>query len=172
LIQELIETGKIGVSPYDPALINPASLDVRLSPQLKVYSGVGADVRLDCSKDNPTADLLMSPSGTTLVPGVLYLGSTVERFEMRGYYAQLSGKSSIGRLGIAPHYCAGYIDPGFRGAITLEIVVVHPVVVFPGMRIAQLCFGVPTGPPAEYHGRYMDQTGPTASRTWMDFLPP
>lgn len=168
-IREMVSSGGLFVNPFDDALVNPISLDVRLGPHLKVYDlDACPDRCLDFAADNPTRDIVIPPSGVVLQPNVLYIGSTVERFEFNSVFGQLGGKSSVGRLGLAPHYCAGFIDVGFRGQITLELVAVHPVRVYPGMRIAQLVLAVPDGPISPYWGKYQDQSGPTPSRSWVD----
>lgn len=85
----------------------------------------------------------------------------------------VNGKSSLGRLGILVHVTAGYVDPGFEGEITLEIsnLLPRPVILYKGMRIAQLVFAkMASAPGGGYHikGRYQGQEGPTESRYTLD----
>jgi dCTP deaminase len=127
--------------------IQPASLDVRLgeeaySPELGVY------------RDGDT--LLIEP-------GEFVLGTTLEHIELPdNVAAQLTGRSSIGRQGIVVHATAGWIDPGFRGQITLEIFnMSHETVALErGNRVAQLVFFQLISPADEpYDGQYQDQDG-------------
>ena len=89
-------------------------------------------------------------TGTILLePGRLYLGAVNEAFEAdyvdiagirHPVTMQYEGRSTCGRLGIASHITAGFADHGFRGALTLELTVVLPVKLLPGMRIGQVYF--------------------------------
>lgn len=77
----------------------------------------------------------------TIPPGGFCLASTVERVEIPDdLCARVEGKSSLGRLGLLVHLTAGYIDPGFKGKITLEIVNLNsrPIVLRPGRSVCQL----------------------------------
>ena len=125
------------VNPYDPALVNPASLDVRLGENLLI-------------EDKQTSELQpFSIAGFTqeapfmLQPREFVLAETLERFCLPEFVAgQLALKSSRAREGIE-HLMAGYIDPGYAGRLTLELVnarVLHPVPIWPGMKIAQIVF--------------------------------
>ena len=90
---------------------------------------------------------------------------------------RLEGKSSLGRLGLLTHSTAGFIDPGFTGHITLELsnVATLPIILWPGMKIGQLCvfrLSSPAVQPygsARYGSRYQGQVGPTPSRSWVNF---
>jgi dCTP deaminase len=105
------------------------------------------------------------------------LGSTVERVEVPDdLLAKVDGRSSLGRLAILIHATAGFIDPGFRGTITLELSNVGrlPVALRPGMRICQISFETLTSPARRPYGaerrssKYQDQSGPTPSRIRQD----
>jgi len=125
------------VHPYDPELVNPASLDVRLGENLLV--------------EIPTSSALVpySIAGNTqekpfmLQPHEFVLAETLERFEIPNVVAgQLALKSSRAREGIE-HLMAGYVDPGYAGRLTLELQnarCMHPVPLWPGMRIGQIVF--------------------------------
>ena len=85
--------------------------------------------------------------------------------------------SSLGRLGLLTHSTAGFIDPGFSGHVTLELsnVANLPIVLWPGMKIGQICL-FRLSSPAEhpygsevYGSRYQGQRGPTPSRAWRNF---
>ena len=108
-----------------------------------------------------------------LHPGEFVLGSTLERVALPDdLVGRLEGKSSLGRVGLIIHSTAGYIDPGFEGQITLELsnVATVPILLYPGMRVAQISFLTMTTPAERPYAspglesHYQGQTGPTESR--------
>jgi dCTP deaminase len=118
-----------------------------------------------------TLDLAQEGGSIMLHPGVLYLMHTEEIVCAHDCVSVIDGKSSLGRLGISCHQTAGYGDPGFRGQYTLEVTVVHPVVVYAGMRFCQIRFHEVVGEIQKYKGQYQGETamGPVASRSWKQF---
>lgn len=159
------ECGNIHISPWNENHVNPNSYDVTLSKNLLVYD---CDW-LDAKQDNRTRKLEIDDRGLLLQPGILYLGSTVEYTRCGPFLPLLDGKSSIGRLGLILHHTAGIGDTGFEGHWTLEMTVVHPLRIYAGMRIGQLRFAEVKGQITPYHGKYQNQSEPTASRSWRDF---
>jgi dCTP deaminase len=112
-----------------------------------------------------------------LGPGEFALGSTVEHVRLDPCIAgRIDGKSSVGRLGLLIQN-AGFIDPGFEGEITLELLNVRkrPMLLWPGMRIGQLCLFELRTPAENPYGspglrsRYLGQAGPTVSRLHQDW---
>jgi dCTP deaminase len=113
-----------------------------------------------------------------LHPGEFVLGSTFEFVTLpNDIAARLEGKSSLGRLGLLTHSTAGFVDPGFKGHVTLELsnTATLPIKLWPGMKIGQLCFfklssesEFPYGSD-KYSSRYQGQRGPTASRSHKNF---
>lgn len=166
--------GELKVDPFDFSLIQPASLDLRLGSAFRTFiQAPGAFV--DPGIHQPGLTNLSTLSGNEafrLEPGDFTLGCTLETITLsRTIAARLEGKSSLGRIGLIPHAAAGWIDPGFSGQITLELSNLSPlpIILRPGMPIAQLCVfrldnpaAVPYGP--ERHSRYQGQRGPTAAR--------
>jgi len=180
-IRQAIEEGRIGIDPYDAALIQPASIDVRLDSNFLVFRNIKRpfiDVR------QPTDDLMelvQVPEGDPMYlhPQEFMLGSTMETVRLPdNLVARLEGRSSLGRLGIVIHSTAGYVDPCFEGRITLEIsnLANLPIAIYPGMRIGQISFMEMTTPAERPYGpkrgsKYSGQQLPTASRLYMDFQP-
>ena len=176
-----IEAGRLVLDPYDPALLQPSSIDVRLDRYFRVfdnskYTHIDPSVRQDeltslVEKDNDDEPFVLHP-------GEFVLGSTFERVSLPDDLAgRLEGKSSLGRLGLLTHSTAGFIDPGFTGHITLELsnVANLPITLWPGMKIGQLCLfrlssaaEHPYGS-AEAGSRYQGQRGPTPSRAYLNF---
>lgn len=159
----------IRIDPFDPELIGPNSLDVRLGGQLLVYDE--HELRgspLDPKKRNPTRTHNLCVNRWLLEPGVLYLGYTLERVGAWGLVPKLETKSSVARLGVSTHLSAGFGDDGFDAQWTLEITVVRPVWLYPGMRIAQIEFAMLTGVRMPYKGKYQGDVGPVPSRSWQE----
>lgn len=107
-IKEKIRKGEIIVNPLNEVDVQPSSIDLHLSEDLKTINGESIKIL----EDEPY----------NLQAGEFILGSTKEWIEIPdNIVATVEGRSSIGRLGITAHITAGYIDPGFKGNITLEI---------------------------------------------------
>ena len=106
------------------------------------------------------------------------LGATLETIGLADdIVARLEGKSSLGRLGLLIHSTAGFIDPGFKGQVTLELsnVANLPIAIYPGMKIGQISFYELSTPAENPYGsagagsKYQGQTGPTASRVHHEY---
>ena len=179
-IRAQIEAGRVTCEPYEPKMIQPSSIDVRLDKFFRVFENHRYEV-IDPSKEQPelTREIEVgNDEHFILHPGEFVLASTYEVITLPDDIAgRLEGKSSLGRLGLLTHSTAGFIDPGFSGHITLELsnVANLPVKLFPGMKIGQLCL-IKLSSSAEnpygsaiYGSRYQGQRGPTASRSWLNF---
>lgn len=140
----------------DEDLINPASVDVRLSRSALMTFAEGSTVPLNFRTDEDTQ----------LRPGALYLLCTEELINLPDSHgAQLLLKSSRKREGLISSD-VGWVDPGYTGTLTLPVTVARPTRVRAGMRIAQLIFMRLTASPDQpYRGHYQGSTGPTGSRT-------
>lgn len=167
-IESELKAGRIRIDGCDPKLIGPNSVDLRLHSELRRYEVPSRvhNVPLDMRKDNPTEVVAFPKSGLTLRPGILYLGRTIETVGSDHYVPIVEGRSSVGRLGIRVHQTAGFCDTGFHGTITLEIDVLHSVIVYPDTPICQAYFLKPDGPIRLYKGRYQNQVEATPSRLW------
>ncbi|MEU7980509.1 dCTP deaminase [Micromonospora sp. NPDC049081] len=163
------------IEPFEPRLLQSSSIDVRLDRHLLVWPEQGGYI--DPAVDNPMLPVDMFSMGGTypLQPGQMVLASTVEHVTLDATLAgRVEGKSSLGRLGLATHVTAGFIDPGFSGHITLELVnhAPSPFLLHVGMRIGQLCLFQLSGPARWPYGsaalssHYQQQPrGPVASRS-------
>lgn len=153
-IAYLIETGHIGVDPFDAELIQPASLDVRFGDRFRFIESdravFGGQLRLEA--------------------GRFALAHTLESFKIPDDLAvRVEGKSSWGRRGLMVHLTAGFIDPGFQGQITLELFNAssQTIKLDQYVPIAQLSFHKLSSPARRPYGspglgsRYQGQTGPT-----------
>jgi len=176
-----LDSGRIGLDPYEPALLQPASIDVRLDRFFRLFDNHKYPF-IDPSQDQPELTRLVETAADepfVLHPGEFVLGSTYEFVTLPDdVAARLEGKSSLGRLGLLTHSTAGFIDPGFGGHVTLELsnVATLPITLWPGMKIGQLCFFRLSSPAEHPYGsteagsRYQGQRGPTASRSHRSFL--
>jgi len=159
-IERQVAAERICIDPYDPQNVGPNSVDLRLYGDLRVYE----DEILDMGKDNPTRPIGIPASGRVLKPGRLYLGRTKERIHSDHYVPMVTGRSSVGRLGLHVHVTAGLCDTGFNGTITLELMATQPIRVYADRRICQVTFSAVVGDIRLYEGRYQGQEDVTASR--------
>ncbi|GAA1225751.1 dCTP deaminase [Kitasatospora nipponensis] len=179
-IRTEIDNGRVRVDPFEPAMVQPSSIDVRLDRFFRVFENHRYP-HIDPSEEQPDLTRLVEPDGDEafiLHPGEFVLASTYEVITLPDDVAsRLEGKSSLGRLGLLTHSTAGFIDPGFSGHVTLELsnVATLPIKLYPGMKIGQLCLfrlSSPSEHPygsARYGSRYQGQRGPTPSRSYLNF---
>jgi dCTP deaminase len=180
-IRAEIAAERLGIEPYDPDLVQPSSVDVRLDNMFRVFNNTRY-THIDPAKQQDELTSLVTPDpGEPFVlhPGEFVLGSTLELCTLPDDLAgRLEGKSSLGRLGLLTHSTAGFIDPGFSGHITLELsnVANLPITLWPGMKIGQLCLLRLTSPAEHPYGsaqagsKYQGQRGPTPSRSYQNFI--
>ena len=175
-----VDAGQIALDPWDPAMLQPSSIDVRLDRFFRVFENHRYP-HIDPAEEQPELTRLIEVGdgeAFVLHPGEFVLGSTWEQVSLPATVAaRLEGKSSLGRLGLLTHSTAGFIDPGFSGHVTLELsnMATLPVKLWPGMKIGQLCFfrlsseaEHPYGS-QKYGSRYQGQRGPTPSRSHLNF---
>jgi len=179
-IRAEIDGGRVRLQPYDEAMIQPSSIDVRLDKFFRLFDNHKYPF-IDPAEDQPDLTRLIEVERDEpfiLHPGEFVLGSTFEVVTLpNDLAARLEGKSSLGRLGLLTHSTAGFVDPGFSGHVTLELsnVATLPIKLWPGMKVGQLCFirlSSPTENPygsANSGSRYQGQRGPTASRSFQNF---
>lgn len=183
-IAEELRFENIIIQPYRQELLQPASYDVTLAPDFKAQMEIDDSTVvpwIDPQQDNSDyfQDIYV-PKGAAFVlePGAFVLGSTTETIALgANIAARVEGKSSLGRLGLLVHSTAGFIDPGFDGQITLELsnTGTMPILLYPGMKISQLCFFHLPDPTTLLYGsraagsHYQHQAGPTTSRSFENF---
>jgi dCTP deaminase len=179
-IRASIEAGQIGLDPLEMGLLQPSSIDVRLDRFFRLFDNHKyAFIDPAEQQDELTRLIEVDPTEPFILhPGEFVLGSTYEFVTLPDdVAARLEGKSSLGRLGLLTHSTAGFVDPGFKGHVTLELsnVATLPIKLWPGMKIGQLCFFKLTSPSEhpygseKYSSRYQGQRGPTASRSYKNF---
>ncbi|HWB21295.1 MAG TPA: dCTP deaminase [Gaiellaceae bacterium] len=179
-IARLLDEGRIEIDPYDPSLLQPSSVDVRVDRYFRVFrNNRYGYINVKLEQEELTEPVEITDDEPFILhPGEFVLGSTLERVRLPDdLVARLEGKSSLGRLGLLIHSTAGFIDPGWDGHVTLELsnVANLPITIYHGMKIGQLSFMQLTEPAASPYGsgslgsKYQGQRGPTASRYWQNF---
>lgn len=128
--------GKIDIQPFNIDQINPNSYDFKLANSLQVYTKHVLDAR----EANPKSEMLIPEDGLVLQPGRVYLGCTKERMGSDYYVPIIHGKSSIARLGLFIHVTADLMDIGLHAQLSLQLNPIHPVRVYPDMRIGHVTF--------------------------------
>lgn len=176
--QDISGMGHELVEPFDPEMVQPASLELRLDKHFLVrksspYLNHGV---FDPKVDNDSflvGEEIPAGESFVLAPQGFALASTYEKVTLPNEIsARFEGKSSLGRIGLFTHITAGFIDPGFSGHITLELfnALDVPLVLYPGMKIGQLCFFRMYSTPRNPYGsssvgsHYQGQRGPTRSK--------
>ena len=179
-ILECIESGEVGIEPFDRADVQPSSVDLHVDRFFRTFHNARhpyIDVR------KPMDDLtelveVEEEEAFILHPGEFVLGSTRELVRLpHDLVARLEGKSSLGRLGLLIHSTAGYVDPGFEGHLTLELsnVANLPITIYPNMKIGQISFFRLSSRAENPYGsdkvrsKYQGQRGPTPSRYYENF---
>ncbi|MFA4995563.1 MAG: dCTP deaminase [Patescibacteria group bacterium] len=179
-IKKAIEDKKIIITPEDDSMIQPSSYDVRLSNKFRVFNNYKYSIIDPREKQLDLTSLVELKNGSPFIlhPGEFILGSTLEVIGLdKTVVARIEGKSSLGRLGLLIHSTAGYVDPGFKGTITLELsnVANLPIALYPGMKIGQLSFMNLCTPCETPYGsrkigsKYQNQVDPTASEYYKNF---
>jgi dCTP deaminase len=177
-----LREGDLVIDPLDDVdqQVQPASVDLRLGSEFLEFQ------RTNISCIHPTDEgevgeyisetVVEDGNEFILHPGDFVLGTTKERVEMPAdLVANVEGRSSLGRLAVVVHATAGFVDPGYRGQVTLELsnLGTAPVALTPGMRVSQLVFTELSSPAERPYGsergsKYQDQHGPQASRIGDD----
>jgi dCTP deaminase len=179
-IAAAIAAGRIGVEPYNAADLQPSSVDLHLDRSFRVFRN-NRYPYIDIRAPQPDLTELLAVADDepfVLHPGEFVLGQTLEWVELPDdLVARLEGKSSLGRLGLLIHSTAGYVDPGWKGKLTLELsnVAKLPIALYFGMKIGQISFLEMSSRVERPYGsaglgsKYQGQSEPTASAAWTDY---
>jgi dCTP deaminase len=180
-IKEEIARGRILIEPLDSSCIQPASVDIHLDKKLLVFRTWRYPSYIDVKQnmDNLTEMVEIGEDKPFfLQPGEFVLASTLECITLPDdIVGRLEGKSSLGRIGLLIHSTAGYVDPGWKGHLTLELsnVAKLPITLYYKMRIGQISFLRLTSAAEKPYGseglgsKYQGQDEPTTSRYYQNF---
>lgn len=167
-IQKMLEEGSLQISPLDNEQIQPASVDVRLGDTFSVVEDSSTGI---ITMENEIKYKTIRTDTYLLLPGQFVLATTKEYFVLPDdLTAFVEGRSSLGRMGLFIQN-AGWVDPGFRGEITLELYNANrcAIELKAGRRVGQLVFAkMDQAALNPYKGKYQGQTGATGSRVFMD----
>jgi dCTP deaminase len=174
---EAMETGELSVTPVSYRDVQPASIDLHLAPNFRYWPpspnlGRIIDPYEEGDFSRPRAAVR---GKVYIAPGEFLLAATSEWVTLKPtLVGRVEGKSSLARLGLIIHTTAGFIDPGFSGSITLELLNVNrwPITLTVGMPICQLSIDRLSGPANSYSGKYGGTRGvPEASKYWKNPRP-
>ena len=167
-ISRMLEEGSLVAKPLTEGQIQPASLDIRLGNTFSVVEDTPAGI---ITLDSEIKYRTITADTYLLLPGQFVLATTMEYFELPDdLTAFVEGRSSLGRMGLFIQN-AGWVDPGFKGEITLELFNANrcAIELRAGRRVGQLVFAQMDSPAASpYRGKYQGQKGATGSRVYMD----
>lgn len=181
------ERPDFGIEPFDEDNLQPASYDLTLGDEwivpvqgppetyVDVEDGLPSSWKRAYSAEEFVVSSAQQPDSGPVDSGPFVLAHTQETLSLPDdVTAEVKGRSSMGRLGLIVH-TAGWVDPGFSGQVTLELVNVspNPIRLSAGMRIGQVVFNRTTGSVAEPYGeqsdsKYQGQSGATESRIEED----
>jgi dCTP deaminase len=179
-IRDELAAGRIVIEPFEPACVQPSSVDLHLDRWFRVFRNHTLG-HIDVKQNLEELTELVSVDDDVpfiLHPGEFVLGSTIERVALPDdLVGRLEGKSSLGRIGLLIHSTAGFVDAGWDGQLTLELsnVASLPVTLYAGMKIGQISFMRMTTPADRPYGsgelgsKYQGQRGPRPSRYWENF---
>lgn len=170
-IKKAIAEKRITIEPFDTARLQPASYDIRLGNKF-IFNEESSTHFIDPVKKvyAKTREIEVKDGDEfVLHPGISVLGASKEYFGSDDFLIQVGGKSSLARVGLMIHNTAGIINPGHFLHITFEITNQNnvPIVLRPGMEIAQITFSMISSPPEQNYRK----TGRFAKDNWKHFVP-
>ena len=167
-IMSMLDEGTLVASPITPEQIQPASIDVRLGDTFSIVEDSSLGI---VTLENEIQYKTLKTDTYLLLPGQFVLATTMEYFELPDdLTAFVEGRSSLGRMGLFIQN-AGWVDPGFKGEITLELFNANrcAIELKAGRRVGQLVFAkLDQKALNPYAGKYQGQRGATGSRVYMD----
>lgn len=181
-ILEAMEKGELKIEPFDRSFLGPDSVDIRMGSELLLSKNVGKTLDPLRKDQADYFEKVSLAKGESFMLGhhQFVLANTLEHIGLgNGIAAQIEGRSSIGRFGIVIHMTAGIIHAGFGSkkpsTLTLEVYSVNPnpVLLHPGMKIAQLSFfrlgrKALKGYDQRAGSKYVGQKGPVAPKAYLD----
>ncbi|MBQ7596510.1 MAG: dCTP deaminase [Clostridia bacterium] len=167
-ILKMIDDGSLVINPVTRQQIQPASVDIRLGNTFSIVDDSPSGV---ITLDNQINYKTITADTYLILPGQFVLATTMEYIDLPDdLTAFVEGRSSLGRMGLFIQN-AGWVDPGFKGEITLELFNANKCAIElrAGRRVGQLVFAKMDEPAIHpYNGKYQGQTGATGSRVYLD----
>ena len=167
-ITKMLAEKSLVISPLEKEQIQPASVDIRLGSTFSIVEDSSTGV---ISLEQPINYKTITTDSYIILPGQFVLATTMEYFELPDdLTAFVEGRSSLGRMGLFIQN-AGWVDPGFKGEITLELFNANrcAIELKAGRRVGQLVFAkMDSSALMPYDGKYQGQRGATGSRVYLD----
>lgn len=171
-IKKAITDGMITLKPFDEKKVQPASYDIALGNKFILTEAHTTSFIDPVNKIYPKTHEVEVPDGEAFVlhPGVSILGYSKEYFGSDHYLIEVNGKSSLARIGLLVHNSAALINPGHFLNVALELCNLNsvPIIIRPGMAIAQLTFS-PLSSPSEQNYK---ETGRYSQNNLVGYIPP
>ena len=168
-ILKMLDEKSLVINPVTKEQIQPASVDIRLGNTFSVVDDTPSNI---ITLESQISYKTITTDTYLIMPGEFVLATTMEYFELPdNLTAFVEGRSSLGRMGLFIQN-AGWVDPGFKGEITLELYNANrcAIELKAGRRVGQLVFAEMDEPALNsYNGKYQGQMGATGSRVFMDF---
>lgn len=167
-LTKMIEDKALIVEPLEKEQIQPASVDIRLGNTFSIVEDTSTGI---INLENEIKYKTITTDSYILLPNQFVLATTMEYFDLPDdLTAFVEGRSSLGRMGLFIQN-AGWVDPGFKGEITLELYNANrcAIELKAGRRVGQLVFAKMDNTALNpYNGKYQGQKGATGSRVFMD----
>ncbi len=167
-LMRMIEKKELIVEPLAKEQIQPASVDIRLGNTFSIVEDTSTGI---INLENEIKYKTITTDSYILLPNQFVLATTMEYFDLPDdLTAFVEGRSSLGRMGLFIQN-AGWVDPGFKGEITLELYNANrcAIELKAGRRVGQLVFAKMDDTALNpYNGKYQGQKGATGSRVFMD----
>lgn len=164
----MIEEGTLKIAPIEEGQVQPASVDIRLGNTFSIVEDSPSGI---ITLENEIKYKTITTNTYILLPNQFVLATTMEYFDLpNDLTAFVEGRSSLGRMGLFIQN-AGWVDPGFKGEITLELYNANrcAIELKAGRRVGQLVFAKMDNEALNpYNGKYQGQKGATGSRVFMD----
>jgi dCTP deaminase len=160
-----VKNGRIKISDFNLQRITTNSYDLLLGISVIKYT---SEI-LDPKKENDFEVIILPKEGFRMNSGEFLLGSSAEIIGSDFFVPIIHAKSGIARKGLFVHCSTGLIDIGSHGRITFQLVSTLPIILYPGMKIAQVTFWKPKGKIKLYNGKYQGSVGPQTSQIFKDF---
>ncbi|MBI2086827.1 MAG: dCTP deaminase [Candidatus Zambryskibacteria bacterium] len=169
-IEKALKSGEIILKPFNSGRLQPVSYDIRLGNKF-IVNDESATYIIDPVKKiyAKTREIIIGDGEEFILhPGVSVLGISKEYFGSDKYLIQIGGKSSLARVGLMIHNTAGIINPEHYLNITFELTNQNnvPIILRPGMDIAQLTFSTLSSPSK----RSYKKLGRFAKNNWNNFV--
>ncbi|MCR4325481.1 MAG: dCTP deaminase [Patescibacteria group bacterium] len=170
-IKKAVSVGSITLRPFSESQLQPVSYDIRLGNQF-IANDEHATHAVDPARKiyAKTREIEVKDGAEfVLHPGISVLGTSKEYFGSDKFLIQIGGKSSLARIGLMVHNTAGIINPGHFLHVTFEMTNQSnvPIILRPGMEIAQITFSMISSPPERNYKR----VGRFAKDNWNHFVP-